>query len=72
MLSEEEEREHIAKAVKSFQQTVGQTPAGWYCRYGPSRSTPAAWWSSMVASPTTATITATSCRSGRPSRASRT
>ena len=38
-LSEAEEREHIAKAVKSFQQTVGQTPAGWYCRYGPSVNT---------------------------------
>ena len=38
-LSEAEEREHIAKAVKSFQKTVGQTPAGWYCRYGPSVNT---------------------------------
>ena len=38
-LSEAEEREHIAKAVKSFQQTVGQSPAGWYCRYGPSVNT---------------------------------
>jgi allantoinase len=48
MWSEETEREHIAKAVKSFQQTVGPSPAGWYCRYGPA-STPAAWWSSMAA-----------------------
>ena len=39
MLSEAEEREHITKAVKSFQQTVGQSPAGWYCRYGPSVNT---------------------------------
>ena len=39
MLSEEEEREHIARAVKSLQQTVGQSPAGWYCRYGPSVNT---------------------------------
>ena len=39
MLSEGEEREHIAKAVKSFQKTVGQSPAGWYCRYGPSVNT---------------------------------
>jgi peptidoglycan/xylan/chitin deacetylase (PgdA/CDA1 family) len=38
-LSEAEERQHIARAVKSFQQTVGQTPAGWYCRYGPSVNT---------------------------------
>ena len=39
MLSEAEEREHIAKAVKSFKQTVGEAPAGWYCRYGPSVNT---------------------------------
>lgn len=38
-LSEEEEREHIAKAVKSLKQTVGEAPAGWYCRYGPSVNT---------------------------------
>ncbi len=34
-----EEREHIAKAVKSLKQTVGEAPAGWYCRYGPSVNT---------------------------------
>jgi peptidoglycan/xylan/chitin deacetylase (PgdA/CDA1 family) len=38
-LSEAEEREHIAKAVKSLKQTVGEAPAGWYCRYGPSVNT---------------------------------
>jgi allantoinase len=38
-LSESEEREHIAKAVKSLEQTVGERPAGWYCRYGPSVNT---------------------------------
>ena len=38
-LSEAEEREHIAKAVKSLKQTVGAAPAGWYCRYGPSVNT---------------------------------
>ncbi|MFI4999130.1 MAG: allantoinase PuuE [Reyranellales bacterium] len=38
-LTEAEEREHIAKAVKSLQQTVGARPAGWYCRYGPSVNT---------------------------------
>jgi peptidoglycan/xylan/chitin deacetylase (PgdA/CDA1 family) len=38
-LSEAEEREHIAKAVKSLEQTVGERPAGWYCRYGPSVNT---------------------------------
>jgi allantoinase len=38
-LSESEEREHIAKAVKSLEQTVGERPAGWYCRYGPGVNT---------------------------------
>jgi allantoinase len=38
-LSEPEEREHIAKAVKSLEQTVGERPAGWYCRYGPGVNT---------------------------------
>lgn len=38
-LSEAEEREHIRKAVKSLEQTVGERPAGWYCRYGPSVNT---------------------------------
>jgi allantoinase len=34
-----EEREHIAKAIKSLQQTIGERPLGWYCRYGPSINT---------------------------------
>lgn len=38
-LSEGEEREHIAKAVASFQKTIGRRPVGWYCRYGPSMNT---------------------------------
>ena len=38
-LTEDEEREHIRKAVISFQQTMGSAPAGWYCRYGPSVNT---------------------------------
>ncbi|WP_439580451.1 polysaccharide deacetylase family protein [Elioraea sp.] len=38
-LSEEEEREHISRAVASFQRTVGARPEGWYCRYGPSVNT---------------------------------
>lgn len=38
-LSEAEERDHIGKAVKSLKQTVGEAPAGWYCRYGPSVNT---------------------------------
>ncbi|MEO1092013.1 MAG: allantoinase PuuE [Pseudomonadota bacterium] len=38
-LGEEEEREHIKKAVASLQNTVGERPLGWYCRYGPSVNT---------------------------------
>ncbi|MBY0329667.1 MAG: allantoinase PuuE [Acetobacteraceae bacterium] len=38
-LTEAEEREHIARAVTSLERTVGQKPAGWYCRYGPSVNT---------------------------------
>jgi peptidoglycan/xylan/chitin deacetylase (PgdA/CDA1 family) len=35
-LSRDEEREHIAAAVSSFESTCGRRPLGWYCRYGPS------------------------------------
>jgi putative urate catabolism protein len=38
-LSEEEERDHIRKAIESQQKTVGHRPDGWYCRYGPSVNT---------------------------------
>jgi allantoinase len=38
-LEEEEEREHIRKAIASLQQSVGTRPLGWYCRYGPSVNT---------------------------------
>lgn len=38
-LTEQEEREHIRKAVSSLQKTVGKRPLGWYCRYGPSLAT---------------------------------
>lgn len=38
-MSEAQEREHIAKAVASLEQTTGQRPLGWYCRYGPSLNT---------------------------------
>ncbi len=38
-LSEADEREQIAKAVASLEQTTGQRPLGWYCRYGPSLNT---------------------------------
>ena len=38
-LTEAEERDHIARAVKSLEKTVGHKPEGWYCRYGPSVNT---------------------------------
>ncbi|SDD22573.1 allantoinase PuuE [Belnapia rosea] len=38
-LSEAEERDHIARAVASLENTIGEKPAGWYCRYGPSVNT---------------------------------
>ena len=38
-LSEAEEREHIRKAFASIKSTMGEAPAGWYCRYGPSVNT---------------------------------
>jgi allantoinase len=38
-LSESEEREHIRKAIRSFETTLGERPVGWYCRYGPSVNT---------------------------------
>ena len=38
-LSEEEEREHIRKAIASLKRTIGERPLGWYCRYGPSVNT---------------------------------
>jgi allantoinase len=38
-LSEDEERERIARAVQSIASTTGQRPLGWYCRYGPGENT---------------------------------
>ncbi len=38
-LSEEEEREHIARAVEITRRLTGQTLRGWYCRYAPSANT---------------------------------
>lgn len=35
-LSREQEREHIAAAIASFEASCGRRPRGWYCRYGPS------------------------------------
>jgi putative urate catabolism protein len=38
-LSEDEERQHIAKAVASIAATTGARPLGWYSRYGPGENT---------------------------------
>ncbi len=38
-LTEEQEREHIHRAIASLQASVGLRPLGWYCRYGPSINT---------------------------------
>ena len=38
-LSAAEERQHIRRAIKSLERTIGQRPLGWYCRYGPSVNT---------------------------------
>jgi len=38
-LTEAEEREHIRRAIRSLEQTMGERPLGWYCRYGPSVNT---------------------------------
>ena len=38
-LSEQEEREHVRRAVESQARTVGERPFGWYCRHGPSVNT---------------------------------
>jgi peptidoglycan/xylan/chitin deacetylase (PgdA/CDA1 family) len=39
LLSAEEEREHIRRAIDSIERTCGQRPLGWYCRYCPSTRT---------------------------------
>ncbi len=39
LLSRDEEREHIERAVASFEKNCGVRPQGWYCRYGPSVNT---------------------------------
>lgn len=38
-LSLDEERERIARTVRSIESSVGKAPEGWYCRYGPSVNT---------------------------------
>lgn len=38
-LSVDEERDRIQRAVASIEETCGERPRGWYCRYGPSVNT---------------------------------
>jgi putative urate catabolism protein len=38
-MSEDEEREQMRRAVASIEQTIGERPYGWYCRYAPSVNT---------------------------------
>lgn len=38
-LSENEERDHIRRAVASLEKNLGERPHGWYCRYGPGLNT---------------------------------
>lgn len=38
-LAEDDEREHIRRAIASLQRSTGSRPLGWYCRYGPSLNT---------------------------------
>jgi putative urate catabolism protein len=39
LLSEAEERAHIARAIASLRHNLGSRPLGWYCRTGPSANT---------------------------------
>lgn len=39
LLTEDEERQHIAMALSSLKTSLGERPLGWYCRYGPSVNT---------------------------------
>jgi putative urate catabolism protein len=39
LLTEEEERSHIRKAVDSLTRTIGRRPLGWFCRSSPSVNT---------------------------------
>jgi peptidoglycan/xylan/chitin deacetylase (PgdA/CDA1 family) len=36
LLTREQERDHIVRAIRSIEETTGERPVGWYCRYGPS------------------------------------
>ena len=39
LLTREQERDHISRAIASITETTGERPLGWYCRYGPSVNT---------------------------------
>lgn len=39
LMTEDEERAQIARAIESLTRTMGERPIGWYCRYGPSVNT---------------------------------
>ncbi|MGR3805672.1 allantoinase PuuE [Marinibacterium profundimaris] len=39
LLTREQEREHLLRAIDSITETTGERPLGWYCRYGPSVNT---------------------------------
>jgi len=39
LLDRETERQHIRWAIESIEQTCGERPLGWYCRYSPSVNT---------------------------------
>jgi peptidoglycan/xylan/chitin deacetylase (PgdA/CDA1 family) len=39
LLSEEVERQHIARAIESLERSIGRRPLGWCCRTGPSINT---------------------------------
>jgi allantoinase len=39
LLSEDQERERIARAIASIEKTTGSRPLGWYCRFGPGENT---------------------------------
>ncbi len=38
-MEEDEERDHIRRAIASIEKTMGERPLGWYCRFGASENT---------------------------------
>jgi peptidoglycan/xylan/chitin deacetylase (PgdA/CDA1 family) len=39
LLTRDQERENMQRAIESIKETCGDRPRGWYCRYGPSINT---------------------------------